>query len=115
MLRSEQHPSLPPLPKLPAKEMAGPTPWSNWAMPGRVLAGAYPASLDDAETEKILTILLELGVNTFVCLQAEVGYVLLCRSSLHSRPQHRAKESTLLAASSNASIISAVSQFPAGL
>ena len=24
-----------PLPKLPAKEMAGPTPWSNWAIPGR--------------------------------------------------------------------------------
>jgi hypothetical protein len=34
-------------------------------------AGAYPASLDDAETERILTTLLELGVNTFVCLQAE--------------------------------------------
>lgn len=32
-------------------------------------AGAYPASLDDAETERILTTLLELGVNTFVCLQ----------------------------------------------
>lgn len=35
------------------------------------LAGAYPASLDDYETERILTTLLELGVNTFVCLQAE--------------------------------------------
>uniref|UniRef100_A0A7S0RIB1 Tyrosine specific protein phosphatases domain-containing protein n=1 Tax=Chlamydomonas leiostraca TaxID=1034604 RepID=A0A7S0RIB1_9CHLO len=64
---------LPALPKLPAKEMAGPTPWSNWALPGRVIAGAYPASLDDAETERILTTLLELGINTFVCLQAEVN------------------------------------------
>ncbi|GLC33288.1 hypothetical protein PLESTB_000350300 [Pleodorina starrii] len=73
MLRSEAYPQLPPLPKLPAKEMAGPTPWSNWALPGRVIAGAYPASLDDAETEKILTTMLELGINTFVCLQAEVN------------------------------------------
>ncbi|KAJ9527478.1 hypothetical protein QJQ45_025800 [Haematococcus lacustris] len=65
---------LPPLPKLPAKEMAGPTPWSNYVLSNKqVLAGAYPASLDDAETERILTTLLELGVNTFVCLQAEVN------------------------------------------
>lgn len=41
--------------------------------PGRVLAGAYPASLDDVETEQLLSLLLELGVNTFVCLQAEVN------------------------------------------
>jgi hypothetical protein len=53
--------------------MAGPTPWCNWAIPGRVIAGAYPASLDDAETERILVTLLELGMNTFVCLQAEVN------------------------------------------
>lgn len=53
--------------------MAGPTPWSNWVIPGRVIAGAYPASLDDAETNRILTTLLELGINTFVCLQAEVN------------------------------------------
>eukprot|EP00798_Chlamydomonas_sp_ICE-L_P003469 gene3469-13530_t len=65
--------SLPALPKLPAKEMAGPTPWSNWVIPGRVMAGAYPASLDDAETGRILTTLLELGINTFVCIQAEVN------------------------------------------
>jgi hypothetical protein len=41
--------------------------------PGRVIAGAYPASLDDAETHQLLSLLLELGVNTFVCLQAEVN------------------------------------------
>jgi hypothetical protein len=65
---------LPPLPKLPLPSgYAGPTPWSNWVIPGRIIAGAYPASLDDAETERILTTLLELGMNTFVCLQAEVN------------------------------------------
>lgn len=64
---------LPALPKPPAKEMAGPTSWSNWVIPGQVIAGAYPASIDDAETERIITLLLELGVNTFVCLQAEVS------------------------------------------
>eukprot|EP00798_Chlamydomonas_sp_ICE-L_P002066 gene2066-18250_t len=64
---------LPPLPRLPAKEMAGPTAWSNWVIRGRVMAGAYPASLNDTETDQILTTLLELGVNTFVCLQAEVN------------------------------------------
>lgn len=35
------------------------------------MAGAYPASVDDNETETILTKLLELGIDTFVCLQAE--------------------------------------------
>lgn len=28
--------------------------------------------MDDTETERMLTLLLELGINTFVCLQAEV-------------------------------------------
>ncbi|DBA78266.1 TPA: hypothetical protein ACH3X2_008217 [Trebouxia sp. C0005] len=53
--------------------MAGPTPWCNWIVRGQVLAGAYPASTDDKETDKILTILLEHGMEVFVCLQAEVS------------------------------------------
>ncbi|KAL0030367.1 hypothetical protein WJX77_012359 [Trebouxia sp. C0004] len=53
--------------------MAGPTPWCNWVIRGQVLAGAYPASTDDKETDKILTILLEHGMEVFVCLQAEVS------------------------------------------
>ncbi|KAL3153369.1 hypothetical protein ABBQ38_011709 [Trebouxia sp. C0009 RCD-2024] len=60
------------LPKDPAS-MAGPTPWCNWVVRGQVLAGAYPASTDDKETDKILTILLERGIEVFVCLQAEVS------------------------------------------
>ncbi len=63
---------LPALPKNPAG-MAGPTPWCNWVIRGQVLAGAYPASTDDKETDKILTILLEHGMEVFVCLQAEVS------------------------------------------
>jgi hypothetical protein len=52
--------------------MQGPTPWSNWAIPCRVLAGAYPATPDDAVTRSLLTRLMRAGVDTFVCLQAEV-------------------------------------------
>ena len=63
---------LPALPKNPAS-MAGPTPWCNWVIRGQVIAGAYPASTDDRETDKILTILLEHGMEVFVCLQAEVS------------------------------------------
>ena len=63
---------LPALPKDPAG-MAGPTPWCNWVVRGQVLAGAYPASTDDKETDKILTVLLEHGMEVFVCLQAEVS------------------------------------------
>ena len=33
--------------------------------------GAYPATMDDLETDEILTTILELGIRTFVCLQAE--------------------------------------------
>jgi len=63
---------LPPLPSIPCSlDWRGPTPWSNWVIKGRVLAGAYPAAKNDAETDIILTKLLELGINTFVCLQAE--------------------------------------------
>lgn len=63
---------LPPLPTIPCPlDWRGPTPWSNWVIKGRVLAGAFPAAISDAETDAILTRLLELGVNTFVCLQAE--------------------------------------------
>jgi hypothetical protein len=64
--------TLPALPAIPAPaDFRGPTPWSNWFIQGRALAGAYPATPDDAETDALLTRLLELGVDTFVCLQAE--------------------------------------------
>mmetsp|Transcript_35444 Transcript_35444/g.90718 ORF Transcript_35444/g.90718 Transcript_35444/m.90718 type:complete len:357 (+) Transcript_35444:311-1381(+) len=64
---------LPMLPSPPARAMRGPTPWCNWVIKRHMLAGAYPASLDDRDTEDILSTLLEAGVTTFVCLQAEVS------------------------------------------
>jgi hypothetical protein len=49
----------------------GPTDESNWVLHGRLLVGAYPADVSDAVTETTLRGILELGITTFVCLQAE--------------------------------------------
>lgn len=49
----------------------GPTPESNWVIPGKLLVGAYPASADDTETFELLTSILKLGITKFVCLQLE--------------------------------------------
>lgn len=40
---------------------AGPTEESNWVLPGRVLVGAYPSSLEDKLNAEILTSILRLG------------------------------------------------------
>mmetsp|Transcript_14351 Transcript_14351/g.21503 ORF Transcript_14351/g.21503 Transcript_14351/m.21503 type:complete len:590 (-) Transcript_14351:312-2081(-) len=53
------------------EKYCGPTPESNWVIPGKLLVGAYPASQDDAETFELLTSILRLGVNQFICLQLE--------------------------------------------
>ena len=52
----------------------GPTPESNWVIPGRLLVGAYPASQSDVETFELLISILKQGVTSFVCLQQEVIY-----------------------------------------
>mmetsp|Transcript_36578 Transcript_36578/g.37247 ORF Transcript_36578/g.37247 Transcript_36578/m.37247 type:complete len:562 (+) Transcript_36578:421-2106(+) len=49
----------------------GPTPESNWVIPGKILVGAYPASVDDQETFELLTSIMLLGITKFVCLQQE--------------------------------------------
>lgn len=49
----------------------GPTPESNWVIPGVLLVGAYPATQDDEETIDLITSILKLGVTKFVCLQQE--------------------------------------------
>lgn len=51
----------------------GPTPYSNWIIVDRLMAGGYPASLDDKENDELLTVLMrDLGIDTFVCLQTEM-------------------------------------------
>lgn len=49
----------------------GPTPESNWVIPGVLLVGAFPASADDDETFLLISEILKLGINKFVCLQQE--------------------------------------------
>lgn len=52
---------------------AGPTPWSNWVLKGQVMAGGYPASMDDEENDELLLMLMrDVGIDCFVCLQSEV-------------------------------------------
>lgn len=52
----------------------GPTPESNWVVPGKLLVGAYPASNDDGETLDLITSILRWGITKFVCLQQEVSF-----------------------------------------
>lgn len=67
---------LPPLPPLASlinntQVYRGPTDESNWVIPGKLMVGAYPASLDQALHERQLSSILDLGIRTFVCLQRE--------------------------------------------
>lgn len=59
------------------EKYCGPTPESNWVIPGSLLVGAYPASQDDEETYELITSILKEGVTKFVCLQQEVRTILL--------------------------------------
>ena len=52
---------------------AGPTPWCNWVLKGQVMAGGYPASMDDEENDALLLMLMrDISIDCFVCLQSEV-------------------------------------------
>jgi len=64
-------PSLEPFGKMKFKTYCGPTPESNWVIPGLLLVGAFPASKDDGETFSLLNAILLLGITMFVCLQQE--------------------------------------------
>ncbi|KAL6079114.1 ADP-ribose glycohydrolase ARH3, variant 3 [Balamuthia mandrillaris] len=60
------------LPRLPSvgPHLRGPTPRSNWVIPGRLLAGAYPGDRKEPQhTEVVHTLVKTAGVQTFVCLQ----------------------------------------------
>ena len=53
---------------------AGPTPWCNWVIRNKVMAGGYPATMDDAANDELLLMLMrDCGVDCFVCLQSEVN------------------------------------------
>lgn len=62
---------LEPLENITFEKYVGPTPESNWVIPGLLLVGAYPASRDDAETYELLGSILNQGITNFVCLQQE--------------------------------------------
>ena len=68
-----QFKALEPIHQLVFDNYVGPTPESNWVVPGKLLVGAYPASADDAETLDLITSILKNGVTKFVCLQQEVS------------------------------------------
>ena len=53
------------------EKYCGPTPESNWVLPGKLLVGAYPASENDEETFALLSSILNCKVNKFICLQQE--------------------------------------------
>lgn len=54
-----------------AGKYLGPTMESNWVLPGSLLVGAYPASMNDSHHAHLLCTILLQGVSTFVCLQQE--------------------------------------------
>ena len=52
----------------------GPTDYCNWVIKDQLMAGGYPASVDDDETDELLlTLIRDYGFDTFVCLQEEVN------------------------------------------
>jgi len=73
---------------------AGPTPWCNWVIHNKVMAGGYPATMDDASNDELLLMLMrDCGVDCFVCLQSEVSviaYSYRC-SPHHSPPKYHTK------------------------
>ena len=72
--RTYQFQALEPVMQVAFDKYCGPTPESNWVVPGKLLVGAYPASADDAETLDLITSILQNRITKFVCLQQEVSY-----------------------------------------
>lgn len=63
-----------PLGAVDKARFRGPTPWSNWLIPGRVLAGTYPGAVDDETQIENIEALLGVGVSCVVCLQNEMDH-----------------------------------------
>ena len=54
MLQRTPLPELPELNSALREKMRGPTVYSNWVVPGRVMVGAYPGMLDDKLNDRNL-------------------------------------------------------------
>eukprot|EP00440_Ansanella_granifera_P057637 gb/GFBE01062486.1/.p1 GENE.gb/GFBE01062486.1/~~gb/GFBE01062486.1/.p1 ORF type:complete len:320 (+),score=67.88 gb/GFBE01062486.1/:1-960(+) len=68
---------LPPLPRLDDQHklgqlLRGPTEYSNWVIPGRLMCGAYPGAFEDKKNDQNLKKILAKGVDTFYCMQDEL-------------------------------------------
>jgi len=60
-----------PLNKINREDIFGPIAESNWVVPGKLIAGAFPGYVSDLETETSLITILNSGVSKFVCMQEE--------------------------------------------
>ena len=56
---SESSPELPPLP--PDTAVKGPTPTSNWVIPGKLIAGAYPGNIEPEKHRATIKSVIESG------------------------------------------------------
>ena len=65
-----QDAELPKLPEIPEKRtpnnpLEGPIPTSNWVIPGRVIAGAYPGSLHEPQHSETIEAVISAGTLPF--------------------------------------------------
>jgi len=62
---------LTPLNEINRAGIFGPIDESNWVVPGKLIAGAFPGHVSDAETDSSIIKILNSGVTKFVCMQEE--------------------------------------------
>jgi len=70
------------------EDIFGPIAESNWVVPGKLIAGAFPGYISDLETERALIKILNTGVSKFVCMQEEYNIAIKeedWRKNLHVR------------------------------
>uniref|UniRef100_A0A6C0F341 Tyrosine specific protein phosphatases domain-containing protein n=1 Tax=viral metagenome TaxID=1070528 RepID=A0A6C0F341_9ZZZZ len=60
-----------PLNEINREDIFGPIAESNWVVPGKLIAGAFPGYTDDIENTNSLIKILNCGVTKFVCMQEE--------------------------------------------
>lgn len=60
-----------PFDKIKREDIFGPHDESNWVIPKKLIAGAFPGYTVDSENTESLIRLLNCGVNRFVCMQEE--------------------------------------------